>query len=114
MKVRNVLTSVIVLALLVSALAVISVSAAPLSAGGISRQIPIAGTSSPQTGDYTPSGDGDVTQAEFAGQLDEADGPGPYPGTIVNRSLSNGTGNGVSVNSGKKAKSKPQFDTGFE
>src|SRR5439155_6284099 len=37
-----------------------------------------------------------------------------YPGIIVNRSLSKGTGNGVSVNSGKKAKSNPQFNTGFE
>ena len=46
--------------------------------------------------------------------MDEADGPGPYPGIIVNRSLSQGTGNGVSVNSGQKAKSDPQFNTGFE
>lgn len=70
---------------------------------------------SPQTGDFTPSGTHDVTQAEFAGQEDEADGsPGPYPGVIVNRSLSNGTGNGASVNSGKKAKSQPSFNIGFE
>ena len=39
--------------------------------------------------------------------------PGPYPGTIVDRSLSQGAGNGVSVNSGKKAKSNPTFNTGF-
>ena len=85
------------------------------AAGGTTRQIPNAGTTSPQTGNYTPSGTTDVTQAEFPGQIDEPDGsPGPYPGTIVNRSLSSGFGNGVSVNSGKKAKSSPQFITGFE
>ena len=44
----------------------------------------------------------------------EEDGPGLYQGMIVNRSLSDGIGNGVSVNSGKKAKSNPQFSTGFE
>src|SRR4051812_40285191 len=38
------------------------------------RQISNSGTSSPQTGGYTPSGEGDVTQAEFPGQEDEADG----------------------------------------
>jgi hypothetical protein len=78
-------------------------------------QIPLSGTSSPQTGDFTPSGDGDATQAEFFGQEDEEDGsPGPFPGIITNRSLSKGVGNGVSVNSGKKAKSNPQFKFGFE
>ena len=50
----------------------------------------------------------------FRARLEGEDGPDPYPGTIVNRSLSTGTGNGVSVNSGKKAKSNPQFKTGFE
>jgi hypothetical protein len=56
----------------------------------------------------------DATQAEFPGQIDEPNGPGPYPGIIFDRSLSNGTGNGVSVNSGKKAKSNPVFNFGFE
>src|SRR6266508_5537201 len=116
MRSHKVLTSAAIVALLLSAIATISVSAAPLqSSGSATRQIALSGTSSPQTGDYAPSGDGDVTQAEFPGQEDEADGsPGPYPGTIVDRSLSNGTGHGVSVNSGKKAKSNPQFKTGFE
>jgi hypothetical protein len=114
MKSHKVFSVVLILALLVSALSVLSVSAAPLSAAGTTRQISSAGTTSLQTGDFTPSGSGDVTQAEFPGQEDEANGPGPYPGTIVNRSLSKGTGNGVSVNSGKKAKSNPQFNIGFE
>lgn len=83
-------------------------------AGGVIKQIPSAGTTAPQTGAYAPSGAGDLTQAEFPGQMDVAGGPGPYPGTITNRSLSGGTGHGASVNSGKKAKSNPQFVTGFE
>jgi hypothetical protein len=80
----------------------------------LAQQIPMAGTTAPQTGAFTPSGINDLTQAEFPGQADTESGPGPYPGTIVNRSLSTGTGNGVSVNSGKKAKSNPQFVSGFE
>jgi hypothetical protein len=80
----------------------------------LAQQIPIAGTTAPQTGDFTSSGDGDVTQAEFPGQVDTDSGPGPYPGSIVNRSLSSGSGRGVSVNSGKKAKSNPQFNIGFQ
>jgi len=92
----------------------IAASPAGASSAGAFTQIPLAGTGSPQAGDFTPSGNGDVTQAEFPGQLDTAQGPGPYPGTIVDRSLSNGVGHGASVNSGKKAKSNPQFVTGFE
>jgi hypothetical protein len=102
------------LVVLATALGAATVSAAPPAQGPTTRSIARSGTSSPQTGAYTPSGSGDVTRAEFPGQLDEASGPGPYPGTIVNRSLSKGKGNGVSVNSGKKAKSNPNFDTGFE
>jgi hypothetical protein len=75
--------------------------------------IPKAGTGSPQTGAFTPSESG-FTDEEFAGEGDEADGPDPYAGNIVDRSLSTGVGNGASVNSGKKAKSNPQFNTGFE
>lgn len=87
----------------------------PLLAAGPAQQIVNGGTAAPEVGDFVPSGDNDVTQAEFPGQEDEADGsPGPYPGTIVNRSLSKGGGKGVSVHSGKKAKSNPQFVTGFE
>src|SRR6266446_8194700 len=84
------------------------------ASSALAQQIPIAGTAAPQTGDFTPSGDSDLTQAEFPGQVDTDSGPGPYPGTIVNLSLSTGTGHGVSVNSGKKAKSNPSFNTGFE
>jgi hypothetical protein len=101
------------LGLVVVAVAAVSVWLAA-SATADSRQIPVSGTGSPQTGDYTPSGSGDATQVEFPGQLDTAAGPGAYPGTIVNRSLSTGAGNGAFVNSGKKAKSNPTFNMGFE
>ena len=112
MKSKNIFALVSTLAILVSLVGVFPVSAA---GGGVTRQIPSGGTTSLQTGEYTPSGANDVTQAEFPGQLDEEDGgPGPYPGTIVDRSLSSGSGNGVSVNSGKKAKSQPEFNVGFE
>lgn len=83
------------------------------TAGAI-RSVSFGGTTSLVTGDSSPSGGTDVTQAEFPGQLDEADGPGPYPGTIVNRSLSQGSGSGVSVTGAKRAKSNPQFNAGFE
>jgi len=88
-----------------------AVSASP--AGFYVSQIPLAGTSSPQTGDFTPS-DGSQGQVEFAGQGDEPDGsPGPPPGTFVNRSLSNGPGKSASAQSGKKAKSNPQLNFSF-
>ncbi len=114
MKSRKIFSLVLIMALLVSTVSVLSVSAAPLAASGVSRQIPSAGTSSLQTGDFTSSGSGDVTQAEFPGEQDGAAGPSAYSGTIVNRSLSRGSGSGVSVNSGPKAKSNPQFNVGFE
>jgi len=97
---------------------IVGQSAGASSAGsaGSAISVSLAGTASPTTGAYTPSGDGDVTQAEFPGQMDSAAGPGPYPGRIADRSLSNGNGNGhgTSVSSGKKAKSNPQFESGFE
>jgi hypothetical protein len=83
-------------------------------AGGVTRQIPNAGTTAPQTRAFAPSGAGDLTQAEFPNQLDTASGPNAFPGTITDRSLSVGTGKGASANSGKKAKSHPQFVIGFE
>jgi hypothetical protein len=111
MKVSRIFTLFTALAILVSML---SVSPIAVSASGVTRQIPSGGTSSPQTGAYTPSGSGDATQVEFPGQMDAESGPQAYSGSIVNRSLSQGVGNGVSVTSGKKAKSNPQFNFGFE
>src|SRR5690349_19142366 len=102
MRSRKIIILGIVAIVVMSTLVVVPAGAAPaLSSASATRQIPVGGTSSPQTGDYTPSGSGDVTQVEFPGQGDEADGgPGPYPGMIVDRSLSSGTGHSVSVNSG--------------
>src|SRR5438046_2600429 len=100
--------------LLMSATMTTPVSAGSAQAAGFyTRQIPLAGTSSPQTGDFTPS-DGSQGQVEFAGQGVEEDGsPGPAPGTVVNRSLSKGPGKGASATSGKKAKSNPQLNLSF-
>ncbi len=113
MKLHKLLTPWLVLAFLLST-AWIPVVAAPLAGAGVATQISSGGTTSPTTGDFTPSGSGDVTQAEFAGEQDGDSGPSAYAGAIVNRSLSRGTGGGVSVNSGPKAKSNPVFNTGFE
>ena len=114
MRIRRYLVAASSLMLLASAVIVAPAGTALAASQGVARSIPAAGTSSPVTGAFAPSGTGDVTQAEFPGQVDEADGPGAYPGSIVNRSLSQGTGSGMSVTSGKKAKSNPQFKMGFE
>ncbi len=110
MKIRKLFAIAASLLLLVSAVGTFPAAAA----AGVTQQVPYGGSTSLQTGDFQPSGSGDVTQAEFPGQQDEPNGPGPYPGTIVDRSLSQHSSNGVSVSSGKKAKSNPAFQMGFE
>jgi hypothetical protein len=95
----------LVLALLTAALAFTATSA--FAAG---TQIPRAGTGSPQTGDFTPSA-GDITADEFPTGEESEEGPDPYDGTI---SFSTGAGGGPSVASGKRAKSNPTFNGGFE
>ena len=63
----------------------------------VTKSISVTGTSSPQTGGFTPSGDGHATMIKFPGQSDAEDGsPGSYPGTIVNSSLSSCHGNDTS------------------
>jgi len=45
----------------------------------VTKSISVTGTSSPQTGGFTPSGDGHATMIKFPGQSDAQDGsPGPY------------------------------------
>ncbi len=110
----NSLSSFTILSLLLGAFIFFHGAHAASASTGTTRNITSAGTVSPQTGSFVPSGSSDVTQAEFPGQLDGANGPSAYSGTIVNRSNSNGTGKGVSVSSSQKAKSNPQFKTGFE
>jgi len=112
-KLYKLVTSGLVMAFVLST-AWLPVAAAPLAGGGTTRQIPSGGTTSPTTGGFTPSGSGDATQVEFAGQMDSGAGPAAYSGSIVDRSLSRGVGNGVSVSSGQKAKSDPQFNFGFQ
>jgi hypothetical protein len=90
----------------------LAASAGARSASGI--QIPRSGTGVPQTGFFVGSGSGDVTDEEFAGESDDEEGPAAFPGTIVDRSLSSGPGQGASTTTGKKAKSNPEFVTGFE
>src|SRR5436190_259722 len=100
------------LAAVVSAVAVVWLTAAgPAGAARAATQIPLSGTGSPHTGDFTPSGGGSPSQAEFPSGEDSEEGPNPYNGTI---SFSSGAGGGASVNSGKKAKSNPTFNSGFE
>src|SRR5438093_12232519 len=54
-------------------------AASAQSSGFYTRQITLGGTSSPQTGSFTPS-DGSPMQVEFPGQGDAEDGrPGPFP-----------------------------------
>jgi hypothetical protein len=86
----------------------------PANASPASSQIGMSGTGSPTSGSFTPSGSGDVTQAEFAGETDGDGGAGPYDGVITDRSLSDGTGHGASVQSTKKAKSNPTVNTSFQ
>jgi hypothetical protein len=112
MKKRKALVPGVGLVVLLSIAAVPVLTAAP--AGAASRQIPLAGTGSLQTGAFTPSGDGDATQAEFPGEVEAEEGTEPYPGFISDRSLSTGVGHGPSVNSATRAKSNPVFKLGFE
>ncbi len=100
------------LLLVLGAVGVVCLAASSASARSAASQVPRIGTGSPQTGSFTPSGEGFALEDEFAGEDEEADeGPDPYDGTI---SLSTGAGGGVSVNSAKKAKSNPTFNVGFE
>src|SRR6266536_3406080 len=102
---------VAMLSLAVCALTASAGTATGATAG--SSLIPKSGTGSPQTGEFTPSESG-VTDTEFAGEGDDADGPDPYAGNIIDRSLSTGPGHSASVNSGQKAKSNPQQNFSFE
>jgi hypothetical protein len=108
---KHVLVLGSVLAFAICALAA-SAGTAARTATLATSLVPKVGTGGPQTGDFSPSGQSDVTDEEFAGEgQDEGAGPNPFNGTI---SLSNGTGTGPSVANGPKAKSKPQVDTSFD
>ncbi len=97
------------IALLVSLIAASAASSA-IADSGVTRQIALAGTGSPITGEFTPSGS--ATDLEFPAQEDEAS-PASFDGTI-DRSLSRGSGSGLVTATAKKVKSNPQLGTSFE
>src|SRR3954467_297989 len=105
---RTKLALLAVLALAVVGLTASAGTATGASAGAAASSVPLAGTGSAQTGAFTPW-DG-LGGSEFAGAEDE-EGPNAFDGTI---SLSTGAGQGGSVNTGKKAKSNPIVNTGFD
>ena len=76
--------------------------------------VPKVGTGGPTTGAFTPW-DGTAGN-EFASDGGDDQGADPYSGNIVDRSLAPGGGGAVGVvtTTGKKAKSNPTFNTGFE
>ena len=108
---RTKLALLAVLAMVVGVLTASAGTATGASAAGLSL-VPKVGTGGPQTGPFTPwDGTGGN---EFAGQENEGS-PDPYSGNIVDRSLSSGgAAVGVATTTGKKAKSNPQFNSGFE
>ncbi|MGN6753854.1 MAG: hypothetical protein ACTHJJ_15035 [Intrasporangium sp.] len=85
-----------------------------LPAYAASQSLTLVRTTSPLTGDFTPSDSG--SGLEFPAQEEEDNSPEPYTGVVTDRTLSQGhaPGKGASVNSGKKAKSNPGFQNGFE
>src|SRR6266566_5836371 len=91
------------------AAAVVAFGGGSATAGSAASQVSLSGTGSPVTGDFTPADDTGLLD-EFPTGDSEA-GPDAYNGTI---SFSNGAGGGPLVNSGKKAKSNPTFNFGFE
>jgi len=80
--------------------------------------VPRTSSGGPKTGEFTPSGNADVTDEEFLGEPEDNEGDegpeafdGQLPGGI---SLSHGTGKGATTSSAAKAKSSPEVQTEFE
>ena len=111
---RTKLALLAVLAMVVGVLTASAGTATGASASG--TLIPRAGTGSPVTGAFTPSGEGDVFDEEFATEEEGEEGDvEEFEGNIVDRSLSaGGAAVGVATTTGKKAKSNPKFNSGFE
>jgi len=104
-------TKLALLAVLALAVVALTASAGTATGASAASAVTLAGTGSPQTGEFTPSS-GEGAGDEFAGEDEDADtGPDPFNGSI---SLSGGAGQGGSANSAKKAKSNPTFNFGFE
>jgi hypothetical protein len=111
MKLRG-RTKLALLAVLALAVCALTASTGTATGASAASAVPLAGTGSPQTGAFTPW-DGSAGE-EFANEADDEESPDPYSGNIVDRSLSGGAGNGASASSGKKAKSNPTFNFGFQ
>lgn len=97
---------------LLSTLILVPLNALPATAAtaGVARSIPLAGTGVMQA-DLTGTDGG--AGAEFPAG-DSEGSPDAYSGTITNRSLTQGTGNGAPVRTRPRAKSDPTFVSGFE
>jgi hypothetical protein len=112
MHTRRILAALAALTLLSSMFTITPVVVLATS-GGVTKNIPRAGTGGPQTGSI-PSGPA-VTDVEFPGAPDDEEGEDAYSGEIVNRTIGKGHGaKGVAAPSATKAKSNPIFKTGFE
>jgi len=107
-------TKLALLAVLALAVGVLTAAAGTATGANASGSlVPKVGTGSPQTGAFTPW-DGSAGD-EFAGEAGEGDGPDAYGGNIVDRSLSaGGPISGATTTTGKKAKSNPTFNFGFQ
>jgi hypothetical protein len=80
---------------------------------GAASSVTKSGTGSPRTGDYD-TGSADQSGLEFPDESDDDGGSGAFSGLITGRSLSTGhVSHGVSVQSGRKAKSSPTLKTSF-
>jgi hypothetical protein len=106
-------TKLALLAVLAFAICALLASAGTATgASASSALVPKVGTGGPQTGPFTPW---DGSAGDEFPTLEDEDSPDPYAGNIIDRSLSaGGAANGVSTTTGKKAKSDPQFNFGFE
>src|SRR5262245_5139303 len=116
MRSHTLLTLAAILVLLASALATVSVGAAPLQSSGSTRLIPSGGTTSLVAAPLgTASG---IQDPEFVTEVegDEAGGEAGNDGHHgVDRSFSGATtGNGRPVNPHKQAKSNPELGVHFE
>jgi hypothetical protein len=93
---------------------VLASSASASSATASISRIPLSGTGVPQIRTYIPPNNSDFAQPEFQPQLDSQASPGAYQGEIVNRSLSDSSGSGVSERSHGELGAGRHFGTGFE
>jgi len=117
MRVRRLMTSLATVGLLCS-LVVLAPATVGAASAGTARTISRVGTGSATTGSFTPSDVPDTSpfvEEEFPGDEGGADadaGPDPFDGSV---SLSSGHAkNGASTSSAPRAKSNPDFRSGFE